>query len=259
MEDMIVGRLSEKGQNEIDLQMEKISEENEDPYAHEPLRHKSLIVHSDQPMNAEVPDNLITDSYITPADKFYIRHHHPVPLLSQKDIENYELEIDLSEFFVRNSSSFKISLADIKKLPKVEVTATLQCSGNRRGDMNSHKRTSGTSWGQGAISTATWGGARLVDVLRLAGLEDPYTLAEMNGTEKHVRFESLDGMKASIGLEKATSPYGDVIVAYEMNHEPLTRDHGFPLRIIVPGYCAVRNVKWLKKIEVSGCEAEGAW
>jgi sulfite oxidase len=72
--------------------------------------------------------------------------------------------------------------------------------------------------------------------------------------------ESLDGMKASsINMEKATNPYGDLIIAYEMNDEALPRVHGFPLRVIVPGYAAVRNVKWLSKIEISKSEAEGAW
>jgi sulfite oxidase len=76
---------------------------------------------------------------------------------------------------------------------------------------------------------------------------------------EHVRFYSLDGMMASIGVEKALSPYGDCLLAYEMNDEPLPRDHGFPLRIIVPGYAAVRNVKWLNKIELAATEAEGPW
>lgn len=62
----------------------------------------------------------------------------------------------------------RLSLEQIKSLPRVEVTTTLQCSGNRRGDFNGLRRTSGTPWGQGAISTAKWGGARLVDVLVLA-------------------------------------------------------------------------------------------
>ena len=71
--------------------------------------------------------------------------------------------------------------------------------------------------------------------------------------------ESLDGMKASINMEKVTNPYGDVIIAYEMNDEALPRDHGFSLRVLVPGYAAVRNVKWLSKIEISKSEAEDAW
>ena len=271
MEEMIIGQLDEKSQDKIDAQMEKIMDENEDPYAHEPERSDKLIVHGDQPMNAEVPKELITESYITPTELFYIRHHHPVPLLMEEEINKYEVEIDVSAFadFLtekkgnttdsKTAPKPKLSLDDIKKLPKVEVTTTLQCSGNRRGDMNKVQRTSGTAWGQGAVSTAKWGGARLVDVLRLAGVENPYELTDKDGTQKHVRFESLDGMKASINMEKATNPYGDVIIAYEMNGEPIPREHGFPLRAIVPGYSAVRNVKWVKKIEISTEESEGAW
>jgi len=152
----------------------------------------------------------------------------------------------------------ELSLDDLKKMNKVEVVATLQCSGNRRGDMNQFGRTSGTPWGQGAISNAKWGGVKLTDVLKLAGVDDPISAQEKDGME-HVRFEALDGMSASIGIEKACSPYGDVIVAYEMNNSPLPRDHGFPVRIIVPGYAAVRNVKWVEKIKVSKVEAEGPW
>lgn len=267
MEELAIGRLAEKDQEAIDAKMEKMSDENQDPYALEPTRSPLLIVHSDQPMNAEVPADKLTEQYLTPADIFYIRHHHPVPLLETKDQKQFELEVDLSSFgkpsrkLLRSSppTSKKFTLADIKKLPKVEVVATLQCSGNRRGDMNKIKRTSGTSWEQGAVSTAKWGGARLVDVLKAAGLEDPYAVAEKDGTQKHVRFESLDGMKASINIEKATNPYGDVIVAYEMNGEDLPREHGYPLRIIVPGFAAVRNVKWVNKIELAESEAEGAW
>ncbi len=262
MENLIIGKLDEKDQDKIDADMERMMDEKEDPYAHEPLRSDKLIVHGDQPMNAEVPAELITESYITPTELFYIRHHHPVPLLMDKELKEYEVEIDISSFanyLDSTTSKLQLTLEDIKKLPKVEVTTTMQCSGNRRGDMNKVQRTSGTAWGQGAISTAKWGGARLVDVLKLAGVDNPYDLTDKDGIQKHIRFESLDGMKASINMEKATNPYGDVIIAYEMNGEPIPREHGFPLRAIVPGYSAVRNVKWVKKIEISPEEAEGAW
>lgn len=262
MEDLVVGRLDEKDQEAIDEQMAKLVDENEDPYVHEPKRSDVLIVHGDQPMNAEVPAEILTASYLTPQDMFYIRHHHPVPLMGQKDMEDFALEIDLTRFAQElgmEKKVIKMTLEDLKKLPKVEIIATLQCSGNRRGDMNSVQRTSGTSWSQGAISTAKWGGVRLTDVLKAAGVEDPVGLTEKDGVQKHLRMESLDGMKASIHMEKATNPYGDVMIAYEMNDEPLSRDHGFPLRVIVPGFAAVRNVKWLKKIEIADSEAEGAW
>jgi sulfite oxidase len=94
--------------------------------------------------------------------------------------------------------------------------------------------------------------------MKLAGVDDPIHAEEVGGME-HVRFYSLDGMMASVGIEKALSPYGDCIIAYEMNDEPLPRDHGFPLRVIVPGYAAVRNVKWVNKIELAATESEGPW
>jgi len=253
MEKMVIGTLCEEDQDKIDEAMEKIAEEN-DPYDLEPTRHPALIVHSDQPMNAEVPEQMITENYITPPELFYIRHHHPVPYLSEEDVKNYHVKFDLTQY---GGKEIEISLADLKKLKKVEVVTTLQCSGNRRSGYNDVKKTSGTSWGQGAVSTAKWGGARLKDVLELAGLDDPFA-AEDEGLE-YVRFESLDGMKSSITIDKAMNPYGDCILAYEMNGETLPRDHGFPVRLIVPGYSAVRNVKWVSKVELSKYEAEGPW
>ncbi len=106
----------------------------------------------------------------------------------------------------------------------------MQCSGNRRSGFNKFQRTSGTGWGQGAISTAQWTGVRLADILEEAGLEDAIEAQEKRGIN-HVRFYSLDGLMASIPIEKAVSPYGDVIIAYEMNGEILPRDHGYPLRV----------------------------
>lgn len=74
-----------------------------------------------------------------------------------------------------------------------------------------------------------------------------------------MRFHAIDGLMASIGIEKAVNPYGDCLVAYEMNGVPLPPDHGHPLRIIVPGYAAIRNVKWVERIELARTEAEGTW
>jgi sulfite oxidase len=253
MEHMAIGRLAEADQEVIDEQMNVL--ELDDPYAREPMRHKVLVVHSDTPMNAETPSRLLCSNYITPSALFYIRHHHPVPFLSEKDIHDYRLKVDLTAY---GKGVVSFSMEELRKMKKVEVTATLQCSGNRRAGFNDLKRTSGTPWGQGAVSTAKWGGVKLADLLEFAGLEDAFEAEDEMGLE-HVRFHALDGMSASIGIEKALNPYGDVIVCYEMNDEPLPRDHGFPLRIIVPGYAAVRNVKWVEKIELAKTEAKGAW
>jgi sulfite oxidase len=175
--------------------------------------------------------------------------------LSDLEKANYRLKVDLTAY---GKGVVSFSLDQLKAMKKTEIVSTLQCSGNRRSGFNTHERTSGTPWGQGAISTAKFGGVLLKDLLKAAGLEDPIHAQEEMGLE-HVRFHALDGMQASIGIEKACNPYGDVMVAYEMNDEPIPRDHGYPLRMVVPGYAAVRNVKWLERIEVAETEAEGAW
>lgn len=257
MEHMAIGRLRESDQDEIEEQMATLQDTQEDPYAREPARDSRLIIHSDTPMNAECPARLLTENYLTPASLFYIRHHHPVPYLTPDQLLTYNLEIDISALDQRGRT-LALTIDDLKRMPKTEVITTLQCSGNRRGDFNDFQRTSGTPWNQGAISTAKWGGVRLKDILELAGLNDPVQAQEVWGME-HVRFHALDGMMASIPIEKAVNPYGDVLVVYEMNGEPLPRDHGGPLRIIVPGYSAVRNVKWVQRIELAPTEAEGPW
>eukprot|EP00934_Nitzschia_sp_Nitz4_P003542 Nitzschia sp. Nitz4//scaffold320_size20398//10095//12176//NITZ4_008677-RA/size20398-augustus-gene-0.2-mRNA-1//1//CDS//3329547756//3532//frame0 len=255
MEHMVIGRLAEEDQERIDEQMEVMYETSDDPFAHEPVRHKALRVHSERSMNAETPFMLLTNHYLTPNSLFYIRHHHPVPFLTTSQINDFNLVIDLSAY---GKGEMKISLEDLKKLPKSSVTTTLQCNGNRRSGFNKYQRTSGTTWGQGAISTAQWSGVKLSTLLELAGIDDPVKAQEEGGLE-HVRFYSLDGLMASIGIEKAMSPYGDCLIAYEMNGDILPRDHGYPLRVIVPGYGGIRNVKWVNKIEVAKEEAEGPW
>ncbi len=84
-------------------------------------------------------------------------------------------------------------------------------------------------------------------------------IPEENSEDYHVVFESVDGLLASIPLRKAMSLHGDVLLAYEMNGQQLPAEHGFPLRVVVPGHVGVRNVKWVQRIWLSREEAEGAW
>jgi sulfite oxidase len=122
--------------------------------------------------------------------------------------------------------------------------------------MNKVKKCSGTAWGQGAISTAVWKGPRLADVLKLAGVEQGSAGAE---SVEHACFKGLDAMAASIPMGKAMSHEGDVILALDMNGKPLVREHGAPLRAVVPGHVGVRNVKWVSEVKLSEEEAVGDW
>jgi sulfite oxidase len=193
---------------------------------------------------------LMMDSWVTPNPVWFIRHHHPVPVI---DPAHYKLLVDGD-----GAKSVSLTLEDLKtRFLKREVVSTLQCGGNRRSELDRVEKTSGIPWGCGAISTARWGGVYLREVLlHSAGLS-------LEGVEchgiKHVVFEGLDGMQASIPIEKALSPFGDVLLAYEMNGEALPGEHGAPLRVVVPGVVGVRNVKWVGHIRLSQEEAEGTW
>ncbi|XP_024185812.1 sulfite oxidase isoform X5 [Rosa chinensis] len=113
------------------------------------------------------------------------------------------------------------------------------------------------------LITAVWGGAKLADVLELVGISKLTGATKSGG--KHVEFVSVDRCKeenggpykASIPLIQATSPEADVLLAYEMNGETLNRDHGYPLRVVVPGVIGARSVKWLDSINVIAEECQG--
>src|SRR3981081_2156224 len=199
-----------------------------------------LLVHQAHPLNAEPPGDVLRQSFLTPQDRFYIRTHGSIPAV---DPTTYRLVIAGA---VRRR--VELSLEELRSLsPAHTVTATLQCAGNRRSELTAVKPIPDeVPWKAGVIGTAQWRGVPLREVLGLAGVE---------ADARHVAFTSLDeaifegkqvSYGSSIALEKALSP--DVILAYEMNDEPLAPEHGFPLRVIVPGYIGARSGKWLREI-----------
>lgn len=153
-----------------------------------------------------------------------------------------------------------LSLDEIKTLfPKHSVTSVVQCAGNRRKDFNAHKPVKGIAWGVGAMGNATWSGARLVDVLR-------HCRADTSHPDiRHVQFEGYDRdatgspYGASVPADRALDPLAEFVLAYEMNGETLTPDHGYPIRLIAPGVAGARNVKWLERIVLSGEESTCFW
>jgi len=231
----------------------KPCDDDDDPFAMDPDRCPGLIFHNNKPCNAEIPPALIMDSWCTPNDLWFVRHHHPVP-----HIDGEKFRLLISGDSTASISPISLSLTDLReRFPKGEVTTTIQCGGNRRVGMNTIQETSGIPWGPGAISTAKFSGVKLRDVLMYSGLLTPER-AQATGI-KHVIFYGADDMQASVPIEKALSAYGDTLIAYEMNDETLPVEHGYPIRMIVPGHVGVRNVKWVQHIKVSKEEAEGQW
>ncbi|KAK2511790.1 hypothetical protein Q9233_016720 [Columba guinea] len=223
-----------------------------DPFAGDPPRHPGLRVNSQKPFNAEPPAELLAERFLTPNELFFTRNHLPVPAV---DPETYRLWVEGP-----GGVSLSLSLPELRsRFPKHEVTATLQCAGNRRAEMSRVRPVKGLPWDIGAIGTARWGGARLRDVLLHAGFP-----AEREG-EWHVCFEGLDvdaggaPYGASIPYARALSAGADVLLAYEMNGRELPRDHGFPVRVVVPGVVGARSVKWLRRVAVSAAESPSHW
>ena len=210
-----------------------------DPFKTKP----DLIVHSREPFNAEPSLAHLRASSITAQPDFYVRSHGAIPQLDEK---THRLRV-----MGQVATPLDLSVPDLRdRFTLSTVTAVMQCAGNRRLDMQSVKPTSGDPWAPGAIGNAEWTGVPLADVLRAAGAKTDPGL--------HVAFEACDEIEmpaegrftfgASIPMAKAMSP--EVLLAFEMNGEALAPEHGFPLRMVVPGFAGVRSPKWLTAIIV---------
>jgi nitrate reductase (NAD(P)H) len=198
------------------------------------------------PLNAEAHlTHLFEAGLITPNELHYVRNHGAVPRLlwefHELDVENGKLILTMDA--LKND------------FDSVNIAVALACDGNRRKELNLIKKSKGFSWGAGAVSCAYWRGAMLRDVLLKAGL--PERMPE--GKRCWVNFEGAD--EPSEGKYATCIPYdyamdmtNDVLLAYEMNDMPLPPDHGYPVRLMIPGYVGGRCVKWLKRIWISETE-----
>jgi DMSO/TMAO reductase YedYZ molybdopterin-dependent catalytic subunit len=201
-----------------------------------------MIVRSIHPENLETPVSLL-NSWITPNDLFYVRHHI---YAANVDVNEWKLTVGGE---VQNPIT--LTLNELKSLPKHTVTVTLECAGNGRAFLA--PPVEGIQWEKGAVGTARFSGARLVDVLNRAGIKPTCQYVAMRGADKSVG-KTPDFVR-NIPIKKALDP--DTILAYEMSGEPLPILHGFPLRAIVPGWEGAYAVKWLTDIQVIEKEFDG--
>jgi DMSO/TMAO reductase YedYZ molybdopterin-dependent catalytic subunit len=208
-------------------------------------RRAALQMINPAPYNAEAPPEALTGD-LTPAGMHYVRSNFPVP------------EHDgVAEVGGAVERPLRLTVDDLRAMPKIERVVTLECAGNGRLAMR--PLPTGEPWGDYAVSTARWGGALLHEVL---------AQARPSAAGVEVRFEGADHgayhltpilpetsrtdetFVRSLPLAHVTDPGAEILIAYEMNGEPLGPDHGAPFRIVVPHYYGVASVKWLKRIDV---------
>ena len=208
------------------------------------MTSKKMRIMTEKPLNAETPVESLR-TWTTDNSVFFKRNQgqftdNPVSL------SDWTLSLD---GLVQNELT--LTFADIRRLPKVELADTLECSGNGRSLLKD--KASGNPWTIGGVGNAIWGGVWLKELLEKAGLKND---------AKHVGFEGFDkplgsaGIKfiRSIPLDKAMA---STLLAYEMNGEPLPVEHGYPLRALALGWTGANCVKWLERITVLERPYEG--
>lgn len=224
-------------------------------------RHPELVrLTGLHPFNCEPPLSLcMAQGFICPPQLHYVRNHGAVPVKTptpdakQKVWDEWRIDV-----VGLVNKPLRISMAELQQLPFRQLPVLLVCAGNRRKEQNMVKQTIGFSWGPTAWATTIWGGCRLGDLLRAAGVHD-----DPEG-KLHVHFRGPLGelpkgddgsYGTSVPLTRALDPANDIMIAWEQNGRALTPDHGFPVRLIIPGYIGGRMIKWLEHIEVAPAES----
>jgi DMSO/TMAO reductase YedYZ molybdopterin-dependent catalytic subunit len=205
---------------------------------------KGLMINSARPKDYEMTLEGFKD-WITPDSHFYIRNHHYTPDVKLAD---WSLKIDgLVE------KPLTLTMETLQKMPRVEQVAVVECAGNGRSFYEPHLP--GMQWKYGGVANGRWTGVRLADVLKQAGIKDAATEILFDGEDQPIGKQPK--FQRTVTAKKALHP--DTMLAYAMNGQPLPMDHGFPLRLIVPGWAGDSWVKWVRHIEVLDHDFEGFW
>jgi len=208
---------------------------------------KPLIKLAYRPPNYETPVSYFRKA-VTPNDAFFVRYH--LSGIPNVDARSWKLAIGGDGA----TGTMEIGIDDLKALPAAEVTAVLQCSGNRRGLFHPH--VPGVEWGYGAMGCARWKGARLKDLLDKVGLKKEAVEIVVNGADGPAIEKTPDFVK-SIPVWKAVEE--TTLIAYEMNGEPLPHWNGFPARLIVPGWTGTYWMKHLTSVSPALKPFDGFW
>jgi len=205
--------------------------------------------------NAEMRWSAMRDQgYLAPVDRFFVRDHTSTPII---DPDTWRLTVDGAGL---RGGPAEFSLAELRRLPSETAIVAIECAGNGRNFFTTQQgqTVTGTAWTLGAVGVARWRGVRLSTVLRRAGLSGRAVDVMPSGLDPNYVTGGVD-----LGPVRRPMPVGkalhDVLLAYEMNGEPLLPDHGHPLRLVVPHWIGVSSIKWVGRIEVSDQPLFSPW
>jgi DMSO/TMAO reductase YedYZ molybdopterin-dependent catalytic subunit len=207
-----------------------------------------MLLQRSRPPLLETPFEVFDRGVFTPNDQFFVRWHWAI-IPPQVDVSTFRLNIR-----GHVTDALSLSLADVLAMPRVELAAVNQCSGNSRGLFQ--PRVPGGQWENGAMGNARWIGVRLRDLLDRAGVKAGAVAVRFTGLDKPVVDGAPNFMK-SLEIDHARD--GEVMVAFAMNGEQLPLLNGFPLRLIVPGWYSTYWVKMLSDIEVLDVPDDNYW
>ncbi len=192
--------------------------------------------------------------HLVPVDRFFVRNHTRTPALDARD---WQLEVTGAGL---RGGPVSFSYRDLRRLPAETITAAVECAGNARSFFTTQqgRSVSGTPWRLGGIGVARWRGVRLSTVLRRAGLSPRAVDVMPVGLDPNFVSGGVDlgPVRRPMPVRKAMD---DVLLAYEMNGEPLPPDHGHPVRVVVPGWIGIASTKWVGRIEVSDVPLFSPW
>src|SRR5713101_1541166 len=210
-----------------------------------------LIIRQKEPLNLETRFDQV-DSYLTPAELFYVRSHFPAPELNSGA---YRLQVGGA---VRNP--FSLNYQDLRNMPSETRVATLECAGNSRVFLI--PQVEGAQWELGAVGNAEWTGVPLAVLLKRAGIEEDACEIVLEGADNGMPKEPpLPPVPISYArsLHRDKAIQREVLIAYKMNGRDLPPDHGYPVRAIVPGHYGMASVKWLTRIHAVREPFQGYW
>jgi DMSO/TMAO reductase YedYZ molybdopterin-dependent catalytic subunit len=206
--------------------------------------HQKVL--STSPENRETP---LADvpSWVTPNRWFFVRSHFETP---ETDLDNWRLTIDGCV-----ERHLELAWDDVESMPRRSVFATIECAGNGRSFLRQFVE--GVQWTAGAVGHAEWSGIPVRALLERAGLKASALEIVFHGADggREKGCDQPISFARSLPLEKALNP--DTLLATHMNGEQLEPCHGYPLRLIVPGWYGVASVKWLTRIEAVDAPFKG--